>query len=496
MTVLTGIFKSNRFKESMNKLEEINTKMKDWDSGAKRKLDLAKSMTDIIQGKKLKNNDNKKEANESENLFLNFIGKLKKTKKTVENTLGYVDDMQKYISPTLKKSTKASNLINNKFAPKAGKVVENMVNFAGKAVKKDLTKYANATKHVVETGTKNLFLGKAGPKQMKKLSSNPLAQAMYNKAVKFKDTTKKVTKNIDKYSLDDITKKGSELMGKGMKKINNPKAAGIMDKISDSKILGKIKNIGGNKFVKGLTKAFSPVGAAMNVHTMMTDESDFKKTMAALDFAGDFTPIAPVTSAISFVGGAAYDFLKDKSWGKPFTDGLDKGAGKGIELVGKGADWVGEAAGFIGSSVSKAGKNTWGFMKKGIKSGMNLAKEKTPAPIKKALKSYTDIYKKPIQRAKEAGKLLGDTIKNIFKKPSHKNTKDIYRKTPLPSKDMQAQIQHNGEVVQTKLQGSPIDNSTKNNFTINISGMNKTTEEIMDELVPQIKLRMKNISVA
>lgn len=499
MTALTNIFKSNKFTETMKKIDKMNAKMKDLDSTVKRRVNTAKFINDTIHGRQVTNN---KENNvESQNLFLNTVEKVKKAKKTTENVLGYIEDTQKYISPTLKKSTKISNFVNNKFSGNAGKFVENMVNFAGKTVKKDLKKYANAAKHVVETGTKNLFLGEAGPKQMQKLSSNPMAEAIYNKAGKFKD----ITKNIDKYSLDDITKKGSELMGKGMKKVTNPKITGLMKKAGNLKISGVTKKIAGTKVGQAFMKSFS-LGNAMNFHSIMTEKSDFKKLLAGTDIAGSFVSKlpGPVSKAIglgastlNFAGGLTYDFLNSKFMerfgGKKAAKAMDKGAGFIVKPVSK---------------AIKATQNAWRFMKKGVsgikkhgifnslKSGMNLVKQKTPVPIKQALKTYTNMYKKPIQTAKKVGTLLGDKIKNMFKSSRSKNVKDVYNRNSALAKQKQPKIQHNGEVVQTKLQGSQIDNSTKNNFTINISGINKSTQEIMDEIVPQIKLRMKNVSIA
>jgi hypothetical protein len=359
---------------------------------------------------------------------------------------------------TLDELTKAK--YSQKYIPKIGKSVKAGTLKLGTSLNigsKDLIKISNKAGHISDILAKKLLFGSTSKKQLAKINR---------------------LKN----------------MSKPFKNVSN-----IAGKIMNNSVA---KKIGGT-----LGKAFTPMGTAMNINTFQNKKnSNFKRLLAGADILGDVVSKLPapaakaaglVTSTLNFAGGLAYDFfdsdLMKRFGGKKVTGVLDKGAGVIVKPVDKLIETV---------------PKMWNSMKKGIKSikqkglaeslksGINIAKQKTPEPLKKALKGYANMYLHPIQTWKKAGAFLANKTKNMFKKPKLKDYNDIYHRNLALSKNKQPAINHSGEVVQTKLQGGQIDNSNKNNFTININGTNKSTQEIMNEIVPEIKLRMKNISVA
>lgn len=344
---------------------------------------------------------------------------------------------------------KLNNRVNQIIAPKSSKLVEKGIENIGKISNRNFNTLASRGKQLTNLKIKKTLLGKIPNKSADKFS---------------------LTQNLFKEELLNFMPK---------------------------KIGGVIKKVGSSKIGSNLMKSFS-LGNMMNLHTIRNEDSDFKKLLAGADIVGDHIsrlpgPIAKavgvVTSTANFAGGFAYDFLKDKSWGKPITDALDKGAGYVVKPVGKAIKTVGKFMKPLEDKISNTFIKAKDKLFGSVKNKVNAIKKN---PVKEAVKLGAGILS---PGGYGAFKLAGK-IKNTFKKLNHNDLNDIYYRNFALSKDRQSQMQHNGEVVQNKLQGSQIDNSNKNNFTINITGINKSTQEIMNEIVPEIKLRMKNISIA
>lgn len=298
-------------------------------------------------------------------------------------------------------------------------------------------------------------------------------------------------------------KMGGKYLRNIEKTIENLSDKILKDPMALKKIVFKKKKIRDTliKVGKKPLKSFTGLtGYYLNIDTILNDPSYFKKTFSLIDVIGDSTGIlAPVTSSANLIGSSIYDFcLKDSQ--KKVADDISKEYLKSNlptdifnidtilndpshfkKFLAKN-DILGDSLGRFSlpssftSSINFTGSLMYDYL---LSDSM---KNKLDTIFKEKNSKQSSKNRRILQIAKP--KTLGNNVIDLYK---HNNTRA--RKNYLP-------IQHNGEVVQTKLQGSQIDNLGKNNFTININGTNKSTQEIMNEIVPEIKLRMKNISVA
>jgi len=553
--------KMNKLVEYLEIIPEIQSQIDEAASKVEGTIETAKKIRDFGKQKltgnqSIESDDNTSDSSENMteedknmagNKFIKYVGKIKNLQSKIEDTTSTIDETlekaqktSNFIYKKLRKSKKYRSLINKKLAVGAAKSAENMVNFTGRMMGKDLKKYAGAAKQLTEAGINKRFLGTISSKQAKRLKKNVIAKKILDKVdiKKLGRTYGKAKEWTDKaftFTLDDVVQKSSSLIKKGTKQISNPKITKIIEKAADSKFIGSVKKVGNSKIVKGFTKAFSPVGTAMNIHTMMTEESDFKKVMAATDTVGDFTPIAPITSAVSLAGGAIYDLFDSKYMerfgGKKVTKLLDKGAGFVVKPVEKAIKTTQKAWG----AVKKAGAaiKEKGFVNS-LKSGMSLFRKKAPEPVKKVMKGYTDMYLHPIQTAKKTAafiktktkpliskaarqiqeirnksfafiksakeKLLGARtktnnsfdLKNRLSKPNS-NLIDLYHSNHKNNKINNTKTFDNSRISNTRPLGNQKYNSNKNNFNININANGLSINEVANELASKIQLTMSNM---
>ncbi|TCO78019.1 hypothetical protein [Marinisporobacter balticus] len=212
--------------------------------------------------------------------------------------------------------------------------------------------------------------------------------------------------------------------------------------IEATKALGKLTL----KPLKLLTQFLGPINTLANADTVIRDTSNFKKLLAGADIVGDFTPLSPITSLANTVLPAIYDGLDSKKQQK-----LDKFAGYITDPVGK----MGEMAGKIFSATP------------------NNNNRKLPNS-RKTKSTYT--------RTRDP-RLRNTTVTNLYSRNSVNMPKAKNSITPSQSK-----------VDSTKIIGPRIDNSIKNQnkYNININGINKSTTEIINDLIPRLQESMSN----
>ncbi len=388
-------------------IEEVESRI----SQMQNEFEVAKKITRFIQGKPIKEQEesspqinnstkDKPSSNHNNTLKSTFIKSMDITKKTksffdssfsdIDGAVGIVKKVGGFTQKNLRRNNNLSKFIRNNLSVKAGNLAENTVNLAGRVAKKDLKKYASAAKQLTNAGIKKTLLGKTSARQLTNLRRNRITKkiidtvgpkkigSMYGK---FKDGVDKAFK----LNLDD----GVSFIGKGMKKITNPKVTGIMKKVGDLKLSGALKKAAGSNVGQAFMKSFS-IGNAMNLHSVMTEESEFKKLLAGADIAGDFVsklpgPVAKAvglgTSTLNFVGGLTYDVLDSKFMerfgGKKATAMLDEGAGFITKPLEKGI----KAAFNFGKSV----KNK---VVSGVKGKIDAIKKN---PIKEAVKIFNPV---------------------------------------------------------------------------------------------------------
>jgi hypothetical protein len=338
------------------------------------------------------------------------------------------------------------------------------------------TKDISKISQIHKANAKGLYEGKISNKQLTK----------YNKAVKSLKNNKNIQEIIDFKGQNKAVSFIDDLVKKPFSKAFN---------IS--------KNVIGSDATQNLAKNFSKSlgfwGQGMNVYTITTDDSNFKVALSGLDLLGDSigaaiitatggagTPIggliSGITSGLNFAGSTGYDFLFKNTW---IGEVLDTGAGyivnpirKVVKDIKEGlfTDMTNHQIDFTSPSV------------RGRTRGIGIPDIKSTAKQQKEIKEKSLDFISPSVR----GRTRGIGIKS---KP-YSNVIDMYHNNSHSIKNNNSKMHYPRGNLGDKLQGGQIDNSNKNNFTININGTNKSTQEIMNEIVPEIKLRMKNISVA
>ncbi|WP_053955098.1 hypothetical protein [Inediibacterium massiliense] len=241
----------------------------------------------------------------------------------------------------------------------------------------------------------------------------------------------------------------AKTLGKITKEMIHGKYTTILSKTSTK--FPKLLSIG-----KTFKKSFFPVlGYAENIKTIAKGDSKFLSALAATDMALDATQVLPgvgtvlstVGSAVNFAGSIFYEAAP-----KHIQKKLDKGTGKMIDTV-KNIFAPKRSL----STIKKSGKNG-GKMRR----LPNKGRSKSRIQQKNHIKSST--------------KVSGNNVYKLYK-----NNKI----TPKANK-----VANGG----TKIMGTRVDHSIKNQnkYTINISGTNKSTTEILNELVPRLKQSMAN----
>ncbi|WP_129599798.1 hypothetical protein [Anaerophilus nitritogenes] len=402
-----------------------------------------------------------------------------------------LDIMKKKLTSSLE-PIKKLNKIKSQFVKE---YVDSPLDNIGKKVKKKGNLYNTNhefTEHMKNIATHDDTKGKineVGKKTFFKITSkykNQLGDMSYNLVKKIgefsgKDlntqakTIAKITKQVASENYSSlkriIGKKSGGAIEKSIKYIGNLRnkdyssAAKTLGKITKEMVKGKYNTLTykmATKFPqvvsigKAFKKSFFPmVGYAENAKTILKGDSKFLTALAITDTALDATQVIPgVGTALSTVGSIA-NFAGTvfyEAAPKHIQKKLDNGAGKIIDPVKNF---------FVPkrslSTIQKSGRNG-GKMRE----LPNRGRTKNKIQQKNHIKSSTKVSEN-----------------NVYK--LYKNNKI----TPKANKVAKAG---------TKIMGTRVDNSIKNQnkYTINISGTNKSTTEILNELVPRLKQSMSN----
>ncbi|SNT18680.1 hypothetical protein SAMN05446037_104919 [Anaerovirgula multivorans] len=346
---------------------------------------------------------------------------------------------------------------------------------------------------------------------------------------------------------------------------------------------------GGKVFAKGVLKGTSSiVGTGMNIYTLYSDDSSFKRALAITDLIGDsvgliFPPASIFTSSVNYFGSMIYDNVSDSTQEKMNDFTLKYLEGPMNRMIQKRQQAMAELlnhpdARIEGKRIVKGYKShervelydkaKASLAEKGIsiegpmtmmKNILNKATEKQVKRIQKQLndpdariegkrivkghKSHerVELYdkaqaslaekgisiegpmtmmknmlnkatEKQVNRMQEqlsqpGARIVGnriDTKNNVHERSSQRrrNQKknasvlDLYNPTTTDRDKIYAS--RHGELVGKQPATSPNNYSVNNNnsFVVNITGMNKTTAEIANELVPKLKYSLANMSLA
>jgi hypothetical protein len=154
-------------------------------------------------------------------------------------------------------------------------------------------------------------------KLLSKTNKDSKTVAKLTKQIDKLDEQIKILKNIKSYNLDSmkILKNNGFKFGAKIKTILKDTGKRIASKAGDFKKLVTLKGISNAKTFAGAM--LGPAAMAVNLHTMLDEgESSFKRTLAMIDFIGDFTLLSPITSVLNVVGPLMYDMLDLQTQGK------------------------------------------------------------------------------------------------------------------------------------------------------------------------------------
>lgn len=406
----------------------------------------------------------------------------------IDGGIGITKKISKFVQKSFRKSSRFSNFIRNKLVAGGGNLVQDMVNNIGRIGRKDLKKYGGALKQLAKAGIEKTLLGSTSPEQVKALSKNRIAKKILDTVgpKRISSMYNKVKNKIEKgfnWSLDDTT----SLINQGIERIKNPKATRVIEGAKNLKISGVMRKAASTKIGQAFMKSFS-IGNAMNVHSIMTEESDFKKLVAGVDIAGDFIgnlpgPVAKAiklgTSTLNFVGGLTYDVLDSKLMegfgGKKAVEFLDGGAGLIVKPVGSAIKTVNTITKSLNDKVSKT------YIK---------AKDK----ISNAFKESVDA------RARGTGTTHNNSpyqtlIRNVIVPQTrpYSNLINLYHSKYNGIKNSDTSSGYSRSMLDGKLLGDKKYNSNKNNFTININSSSLSIDEVANQLASKIQLTMENM---
>ncbi|AOT70687.1 hypothetical protein [Geosporobacter ferrireducens] len=319
------------------------------------------------------------------------------------------------------------------------------------------------------------------------------------------------------YNIDDMLKYFPQYSDDLMNVLRkNPQMMKTMEQVVD--ISGKWAKIGG-----------TALGAGLNVYTLVKEEeSDFKKGLARLDLAGTATmlvgptPIPFITSTVNTVGTYVYDeILEDK--GRRVLDQMfkedhyTKSSDERISADSwvKAPDIPERPKVFNNDKFIAALEKNYSKMDKQNSKHEKarylekMAQEGKPMETLPQLihRKTNELTKKQIEtieqkRSQPGALILGNRIdtKNN-RRPNLQSGKDDSSIFKLYNP--QSTGQNKVKTMSLKDQGhkesalQQKNNSVNNNsFVVNIAGMNKTTNEIINELVPQLKLSLANTAGA
>ncbi|QZY55090.1 hypothetical protein [Crassaminicella profunda] len=401
-------------------------------------------------------------------------------RKIVEN-----EDMNSIIKERID-SLKNRTLIKvaSRYKKQLGNMSYKLVKGIGKITKKDLKKQAK----IIAKITKEMTLGKY---TKLKNEAGKLSKKVVRKSVKYigklrnKDYSKQA-KTLGKIAKEMVHGKYNTLKGKLPSKF--PKVTKLYKKIKKAthgkytKVISKVstkfpKLFKGSKMLtKVFKKSFIPVlGHAENLKTIADPNgSEFLKALATTDMALDATQVIPgvgtvlstVGSAANFAGSVFYETAPD--WLKKKLDTKTK------DIKNKAINTVKNVF-----SPDQFNKETATIKNRGKKTP-NMAGRRSNIGVKSKSKVPTMTSKSNV---KGFTQVSGTNIMNLY------NRSNV--SIPKPNHSMKSsQANLDG----TKIIGPKVDNSIKNQnkYDIHISGVNKSTTEIMNELLPKLKEAMSN----
>ncbi|WP_432662442.1 hypothetical protein R9X47_18115 [Wukongibacter baidiensis] len=311
----------------------------------------------------------------------------------------------------------------------------------GKMTKGQTSKYNNAMNMFQKDLQKNPKMKKLlKPYGVRNLITDKIANTKVGRWLGGKVTNSKTLSKVDD-TVKSIT--NSKFLKGASSKVNDLAKATRNSKFiktSISKVDDAAKAVASNKafkfgkkalnskLTKGLGKAFTGMGYAMNTYTILKDESKFKKVLAGIDLIGDVAGtalastgvLAPLGGAISF-GTSALNFAGSWAYDKWFSDSLKN---KLDNISGK----------YVVDPIAAAGKKLWGAAKNKVKAfKKNPIKElaKTSMAIANplgygAFKLGKKIGKPFMPKITSALKTAKDTVSN-----SIKTKMDAFKKNPV-----------------------------------------------------------------
>ncbi len=233
---------------------------------------------------------------------------------------------------------------------------------------------------------------------------------------------------------------------------------------------------------KNALKAFGfGAGTAMNIHTLRNDTSPFKRALAGMDLIGDRIPyVGWATSLANFLGSIAYERMSD-----PAKEKLDLFAHNVVfkplqsleeKRIKNANNQRNKPHRIIGNRIEA------GYGKNRREKLLNINQYKRPNFFKDLFGPKTVV--------------ASGGIPEVYKEQPIGSMSGLYSRNALGLQNPDYSKMNAGNMNNASLKEKSIDNSktVANNFTINIKG--SSTNEIINELVPQLKLSLANTAGA